>query len=165
MDNKIKKNLPSQFNCTICVIGLGYVGLPLAVEFAKMKHCLISGEELNRRIIGFDLSEKRIKELTIGDDITKEISAEDLKYLKKIDFSFNVNCLKDAEIYIVSVPTPIDKENNPDLSFLEKASEMIGLTLPKRPADSLPIIIYEILDCKIVCIWITPIVSFFLLFL
>ena len=78
---KIKNisNLPIIENCTICIVGLGYVGLPLAIEFSKIKTCLRTGKKLKRDIIGFDLNRKRIEELKLGLDTTKETEEKDLK--------------------------------------------------------------------------------------
>lgn len=111
----------------ICVIGLGYVGLPLAVEFGK-----------SRSVIGFDNNPKRIKELNQGIDLTKECSKENLLNSSHLKFSCHENDLKDAEIYIVTVPTPIDASNNPDLAMLKNASETVGRFLSEGN-----IVIYE----------------------
>jgi len=119
----------------ITVIGLGYVGLPLAVEFAK-KYI----------VVGFDINERRVAELNNGHDGTLEIDDEDLKkVLFKKDserdglmISSNINDIKDSNIYIVTVPTPIDKYKRPDLTPLIKASETIGKVISKGD-----IIIYE----------------------
>ena len=114
----------------IAVIGLGYVGLPLAVEFAQ-----------KYPTIGFDISQSRIEELNSGYDRTLEIEGD---YLAKVnnEFSFkvtsNIQEIKDCNIYIVTVPTPIDKNKRPDLSPLIKASESIGKVLKKDD-----IVIYE----------------------
>ena len=112
---------------TIAVIGLGYVGLPLAVEFGKFK-----------RTIGFDINTKRISELRDGIDKTLEVDSEDLLNSGKLKFSSEVNDLKSADIYIVTVPTPIDKHKKPDLKPLLNASKMIGNVINKGN-----IIIYE----------------------
>lgn len=99
----------------IAIIGLGYVGLPLAVEFGKTTNT-----------IGFDISEDRINALRQGHDATLEISSEELKSTQKLSFSNNSNDLADADIYIVTVPTPIDSHHRPNLSPLQQASELIG---------------------------------------
>jgi UDP-N-acetyl-D-galactosamine dehydrogenase len=111
----------------IAVIGLGYVGLPLAVEFGK-----------NRKVIGFDINKKRIEELEDGQDFTLEISQEELKNAKKLEFSSDVNFLESAQIFIITVPTPIDEAKRPNLTPLVKASEMVGKVLNKGD-----IVIYE----------------------
>ena len=79
-----KKNYPDLYNCSVTVSGLGYVGLPLAVEFAKREKCNITGKSLSRKVIGFDTDKERIKELKKGFDRTGEISKE---VLSKINFS------------------------------------------------------------------------------
>lgn len=105
----------------IAVIGLGYVGLPLAVEFSK------AGYE----VVGFDIAQWRVDELNGGNDRTLETSDEDLKLAidKSIVFSTDVESLKSCNIYIVTVPTPIDKHKKPDLTPLLKASETVGKVL------------------------------------
>tara|TARA_B100000965_G_C19586744_1_gene756100 strand:+ start:59 stop:1330 length:1272 start_codon:yes stop_codon:yes gene_type:complete len=99
----------------IAVIGLGYVGLPLAVEFGKYYQTL-----------GFDIDEKRIEEIKTGLDRTKELSFKELKKPNKISFTCDANELKNANIYIVTVPTPINKNKSPDLRPLKKASKLVG---------------------------------------
>ena len=120
----------------IAVIGLGYVGLPLAIEYGK-----------KYRVIGFDVNQARVAELERGEDHTKEADLVGMKQArdayastKKIGLtlSSNVEDLKQVNTYIVSVPTPIDRFNNPDLTPLLKASETIGKTLNKGD-----IVIYE----------------------
>lgn len=112
---------------TIAIIGLGYVGLPLAVEFGK-----------TRPVIGFDINKKRIAELTGGEDNTLEVSPEELMLAKHLEYSVESSVLNNAQIYIVTVPTPIDNVNRPDLTPLIKASEMVGKSLKKGN-----IVIYE----------------------
>ena len=109
------------------VIGLGYVGLPLAVEFGKKYN-----------VIGFDINEKRIEELKKGVDKTLEVSASELKEAEKLCFTSNLNDLQKVEVFIVTVPTPVDSYNRPDLTPLLKASETVGKTLKKND-----IVIYE----------------------
>jgi UDP-N-acetyl-D-galactosamine dehydrogenase len=118
----------------IAIIGLGYVGLPLAVEFGKKQH-----------VVGFDINTNRVKELKGGFDRTLEISDEDLKNtLDQISESASFKCtthlddIKDCNYYIVTVPTPTDKNNRPDLTPLYKASETVGKVLKKGD-----IVIYE----------------------
>jgi UDP-N-acetyl-D-galactosamine dehydrogenase len=112
---------------TIAVIGLGYVGLPLAVEF---------GKHINT--IGFDIDDNRIKELAEGHDKTLEVDAEGLKAASKLSYTANPADLAKANVYIVTVPTPIDQHKNPDLTPLRKASELIG-----RYLSANDIVIYE----------------------
>lgn len=111
----------------IGIIGLGYVGLPLAVEFGK-KH----------KTIGFDINQHRVNELKEGHDFTLEVSSEELAYSPFISYSSTVKELETCNIYIVTVPTPIDKHKQPDLTPLIKASEMLGSVLNKND-----IVIYE----------------------
>ena len=99
----------------IAIIGLGYVGLPLAVEFSK-----------KFPVTGYDINEKRISELRRGYDATKEITSAEISEAKNLTFSCNVEDLRDANVYIVTVPTPIDNHKQPDLSLLIKACELIG---------------------------------------
>jgi UDP-N-acetyl-D-galactosamine dehydrogenase len=111
----------------IGVIGLGYVGLPLAVEFGKTIDTT-----------GFDISESRIKELEAGHDRTLEVEGGDLKKAVKLTYTSNVKDLKSCNYYIVTVPTPIDKNKRPDLTPLIRASETVGRVLSKGD-----IVIYE----------------------
>jgi UDP-N-acetyl-D-galactosamine dehydrogenase len=120
---KVKKT-----NKRIAIIGLGYVGLPLAVEFSKR----------GLDIIGFDINQVRIDELISGKDHTLEISSKELKEAKKLDFTSDLNGIASAEIYIVTVPTPITEAKAPDLTPLVKASEAVGSILKKGD-----IVIYE----------------------
>ena len=100
----------------ISIIGLGYVGLPLAVAFAK-----------KYKVIGFDINNKRIEELRNNYDRTLEVSEEELKEVKgNIKYTSNLEDLKEASIHIVTVPTPIDKYKNPDLRPLIMASRSVG---------------------------------------
>ncbi len=111
----------------IAVIGLGYVGLPLAVEFGK-----------KRSVTGFDISEKRVNELKQGNDYTLETSSTELAEAKFLNFTTNVDDLRQCNCFIVTVPTPIDEHNRPDLTPLIKASETVGKVL--KASD---IVIYE----------------------
>lgn len=104
----------------VCVIGLGYVGLPLAVEFGK-----------NIDTLGFDINQSRVDELLSGHDSTLEVSDSELKSATKLVYSSTQNDLAECNIYIVTVPTPIDENKAPDLTPLQKASEMIGKYLTR----------------------------------
>jgi UDP-N-acetyl-D-galactosamine dehydrogenase len=104
----------------IAVIGLGYVGLPLAVEFGR-----------KFKTIGFDIHAKRIDELRANYDRTLEVSSEELQSVDDITFSSNVEDIKKADIFIVTVPTPVDNHNNPDLTPVRKASETVASVLKK----------------------------------
>ncbi|TMM47081.1 Vi polysaccharide biosynthesis UDP-N-acetylglucosamine C-6 dehydrogenase TviB [Colwellia ponticola] len=114
-------------NIKLGIIGLGYVGLPLAVEFGKKYPTL-----------GFDINTKRVEELKQGHDFTLEVAAEELADSAFITYSSNVDDLKDCNIYIVTVPTPIDKHKQPDLTPLVKASAMLAKVINKGD-----IVIYE----------------------
>lgn len=114
-------------NKTVAIIGLGYVGLPLAVEFGK-----------TRSVIGFDINKKRIFELRAGEDHTLEVTPDDLKSAVKLSYTDDIDILRTASAFIVTVPTPIDQANRPDLTPLLKASETIGKVLKKGD-----IVIYE----------------------
>ncbi|XOJ28793.1 Vi polysaccharide biosynthesis UDP-N-acetylglucosamine C-6 dehydrogenase TviB [Paracoccus sp. SJTW-4] len=114
-------------NKVLAVIGLGYVGLPLAVEFGK-----------RRKVIGFDIKEDRIEELRTGTDRTLEVPAEELAEGKHLRFTSDPEALREARIFIVTVPTPIDVHKRPDLTPLLRASETVGQAL--KPGD---IVIYE----------------------
>ena len=112
---------------TLAIIGLGYVGLPLAVEFGK-----------KYPVIGFDIDKIRIDELKGGYDRTLEVERESLISATKLSFTASLKKLKAAQIYIITVPTPIDKFNKPDLTPLKKASQSVGSVLKKGD-----IVIYE----------------------
>lgn len=111
----------------LAIVGLGYVGLPLAVEFGKY-----------RSVVGFDITESRIEALKEGHDSTLEVSDDELLSAKFLGFSSDVNELETCNVFVVTVPTPIDKYNQPDLTPLIKASESIGKVLKKGN-----IVIYE----------------------
>lgn len=119
--------LNSLSDAKIAIIGLGYVGLPLAVEFGKKYQTL-----------GFDINQARIDELKSGTDNTLEVSDEELSATKELSFSCTVEELKNSNIYIITVPTPIDEHKQPDLTPLVKASEMLGKVVNKGD-----ILIYE----------------------
>ena len=102
-------------NIKIAVIGLGYVGLPLAVELGK-----------KYSVTGFDINSNRIKELNNGNDSTLELEEDDIFQAKNLKFTSNKSDISDANFYIVTVPTPIDELNSPDLSIIIKATEMLG---------------------------------------
>lgn len=114
-------------NLKLAIIGLGYVGLPLALEFAK-----------KRKLIGFDINKKRIQELNAGVDKNLEFNKNKLEKLKKIKFTYKEKDLKNANFFIITVPTPIDKYKKPDLSPLIKASKIVGNVI--KEGD---IIVYE----------------------
>lgn len=111
----------------IAIIGLGYVGLPLAFEFAK-----------HFPVIGFDCSLERIDALISGFDVTLEFSQEELKTAIALTYSADIKSIEDCNIYIITVPTPVDKYKNPDIKFLLDATRTVGRLLKKGD-----IVIYE----------------------
>ncbi len=111
----------------IAIIGLGYVGLPLAVEFGKHKPT-----------IGFDINENRILELKNGHDHTLEVTSDELKYVQYLSYTANIEDLQNSNFFIVTVPTPIDDFKQPDLTPLIKASQSIAKVLKKGD-----IVVYE----------------------
>lgn len=112
---------------TIAVIGLGYVGLPLAVEFGK-----------TRKVIGYDINQERVAELHAGIDRTNEVEPDELATAKFLKYTTRLDDISEAQIFIITVPTPVDQYKNPDLTPLIKASEMVGSVLKKGD-----IVIYE----------------------
>jgi UDP-N-acetyl-D-galactosamine dehydrogenase len=120
-------NLPTIETTKLAVIGLGYVGLPLAVEFGKKYSTL-----------GFDINEARLQELKNGHDSTLEVENEELAQATKLNYSNQIADLKACNVFIVTVPTPINKNKQPDLTPLIKASETIGKALKKGD-----VVIYE----------------------
>lgn len=111
----------------IAIIGLGYVGLPLAVAFGE-----------RREVVGFDINTKRIAELKNGEDFTREVSLEEMAAADRLSFADSLDDIADCTIFIVTVPTPIDDFKTPDLTPLVKASESVGKVL--KVGD---IVIYE----------------------
>ncbi len=114
-------------NAKIAIIGLGYVGLPLAVEFGK-----------KFPTIGFDINNERVEELKGGSDFTLECAPEELAEATQLEYTTDISKLQTANCYIVTVPTPVDSSNRPDLSPLIKASETVGKVISKGD-----IVIYE----------------------
>ncbi len=104
----------------IAIIGLGYVGLPLAVEFGKHKPT-----------IGFDINTDRIQELKSGHDHTLEVTSDELKHVHQLSYTADIEDLKTANFFIVTVPTPIDDFKQPDLTPLVKASQSIAKVLKR----------------------------------
>lgn len=114
-------------NAVVGIIGLGYVGLPLAVEFGK-----------KRTTVGFDIKSSRVAELENGRDSTLEVDSDDLAASTHLTCTSNVDDLRNCHVFIVTVPTPTDKANRPDLTPLEKASVVVGQVMEKGA-----IVIYE----------------------
>ena len=118
----------NQSNTKIAIIGLGYVGLPLATEFAK-----------KYKVIGFDINQSRIDELEKNNDSTIEIKSENISSVRdNLNFTSNINDIKKCNIYIVCIPTPIDQFNKPNLEPLILSSKSVGAVIKKGD-----IIIYE----------------------
>jgi len=146
MGSELPKPFPPLPTCTVVVIGLGYVGLPLAVEFAKVKTCLRTVSALRRRVIGFDVNIQRLDELRQGHDRTNEISPEELQAATGLQLTADPAALANADVFIVTVPTPIDSAKRPDLTPLEIASVTVGKALKLRAArgvNTTPLVIYE----------------------
>ena len=122
-----KQTIPGLRNCRIGVIGLGYVGLPLAVEFGK-----------HYDTTGFDIREERIAELRRGRDHTLETEPRELRAAKRLRFTADLKELKRCRVFLVTVPTPIDEHKQPDLTPLERASDSVGKVLKRGD-----VVIYE----------------------
>ena len=124
---RAKPKLPNRRIVRVCIVGLGYVGLPLAVEFGK-----------HFDTIGFDVKGGRIEELRNGHDSTREVSAEELAASERLSFTTNLSDLKRCSVFIVTVPTPIDEYKRPDLRPLVAASTSVGKVLKKGD-----VVVYE----------------------
>ena len=111
----------------IGIIGLGYVGLPLSVAFSK-----------KNLIVGYDVDKRRINDLKLGLDQTGEVSKKEILRLKKINFTSNDYDLSDCNIYIITVPTPVDNNKKPNLNYLLKATKTVSKFLKKND-----LVIYE----------------------
>jgi UDP-N-acetyl-D-galactosamine dehydrogenase len=107
-------------DAVVAVVGLGYVGLPLAVEFGK-----------RRRTVGYDRSRERVEAIARGEDRTGELSAEELRSAKRLKVTADASALREADIVIVAVPTPVDEAKQPDLTLLVEASRTVGANLKR----------------------------------
>ncbi|MCU0761177.1 MAG: Vi polysaccharide biosynthesis UDP-N-acetylglucosamine C-6 dehydrogenase TviB, partial [Steroidobacteraceae bacterium] len=114
-------------NLKVGVVGLGYVGLPLAVEFGR-----------HFATVGFDIKDERIRQLKAGRDVTLEVSRRELAAAQFLNYSNDLRDLEKCRVYIVTVPTPIDQYNRPDLTPLVKSSESVGKVLKKGD-----VVVYE----------------------
>lgn len=141
---------PDLINCRVAILGLGYVGLPLALGISKSKICYRTNSPLKRKVIGFDINLQRIEELKKGIDRTRETNSSDLLDSDNLIFTSSTDDLQNVDVFIVTVPTPIDNVKRPDLSLLISASKTIGEAINKRSQKfasrdlyKAPIIIYE----------------------
>ncbi len=105
----------------ISIIGLGYVGLPLAIAFSK-----------KFEVVGYDINSKRVKDLINGKDVFNDLKVKNLKKNKKLNLTSNLKDIEDLDYYIVTVPTPVNKNNNPDLRSLISASKIVGKSIKKK---------------------------------
>jgi UDP-N-acetyl-D-galactosamine dehydrogenase len=117
--------------CRVGIVGLGYVGLPLAVEFGR-----------HFDTVGFDVKPKRIRELKVGRDSTREASPQELRSASRLQFTTRLQDLKACGVMVVTVPTPIDEFKRPELTPLMRASESIGKVLKKGD-----VVVYESTVC------------------
>tara|TARA_B100000212_G_scaffold335314_1_gene307114 strand:+ start:8085 stop:9422 length:1338 start_codon:yes stop_codon:yes gene_type:complete len=135
-----KRELPNLENLKLAIIGLGYVGLPLAVAFAKD----FNKEKNSSSIIGFDKSKNRIDQLLNGHDATGEILQNEINELKNITFTTDENDLLEVDIFIISVPTPVDESNKPDLKTLKKATQTIANVIKSAiPFKKRKVVVFE----------------------
>ncbi len=118
---RVKGKVTKSDNNKIAIIGLGYVGLPLAIEFSK-----------NSTVLGFDISEDRIAGLKAGQDVTLEVSENELNECKDLKYSSDPSDLRDCTTFIVTVPTPIDDVKKPNLSHLKMAATLVGSAMPEN---------------------------------
>ena len=109
----------------ICILGLGYVGLPLAVEFGKKTD-----------VVGFDINKKRVNELEKGLDSTLETSTFEIEQAINLSFTTSIKDISDCNIYIVTVPTPIDENKKPNLKPLKRCSETVAKVLNTQSINS-----------------------------
>ena len=144
-----KMKFPDIYNTKIAILGIGYVGLPLAMEFAYRKSCLRTNKPIKRSIFAFDTNKSRINQLKRLFDNTNEFSKSELAEAKNIEFTSNLDNIISADIFIITVPTPINKFNKPDLDLVKKASSDIGYIFKKKfenienKINNFPIVIYE----------------------
>ncbi len=131
------RKIPDIEKCKICIIGLGYVGLPLAIEFSKQqKDDEFISKNINRKVIGFDIDIERVTELNNFTDRTREVKIGLLKNLKNLQFSYKEDEIADSDVFIVTVPSPIDNSKNPDLSFLKSAIYLITRALKSEKGNN-----------------------------
>ena len=135
---------PDLENCIIAIIGLGYVGLPLAVEFSIKQKSKKHSYLLDRKVIGYDINNQRIQQLEQGLDLTGEVSKEKIKSAENLLLTCDSKSLSKADVFIITVPTPIDSNNMPNLKYLEEASNLVGEVIFERSnfKDTIPTVIY-----------------------
>ena len=138
MNNQL---LPDINNCSIAVIGLGYVGLPLALEIAKRNFCLLSKKKIYRKVVAFDIDTQRIEQLEKGIDRNNIYSKKNLEISQNIKYSSEKGLIKDCDVFIITVPTPINKNNEPYLNFLREASILVGDVIKNKNKNQ--IVIFE----------------------
>ena len=132
--------LPKLTKCNITILGLGYVGLPLTVELAlKVK----ASNTYNFEINGFDVNKERLEQLVEGYDKTKEIAKNILKKLNNINYTNNIEDIYESDVFIITVPTPINESKQPNLNPLKEATITVGKALKQRTKKEIPVIIYE----------------------
>ncbi|MBO8230561.1 Vi polysaccharide biosynthesis protein VipA/TviB [Prochlorococcus marinus str. MU1404] len=141
---------PDLNKCVVAIIGLGYVGLPLLVALAQNKDNEIEFRNIHRKIIGFDINEERLEELKKGIDRTNEITKNELKNSNIFKLTNKIEDITQADIFIITVPTPIDENKKPDLKALKSASMTVAKALKLRAqkqdiktTKKIPIVIYE----------------------
>jgi len=137
---------PPLYTCTVGVVGLGYVGLPLAVEFSRTSLCVRTHETLARHVVAFDINTQRLSELATGFDRTREVPTQILNDAESLQFTNDISKLALCDVFIVSVPTPVDSAKIPDLQPLQSATKTVGQALKIRshlPVTTCPIVIFE----------------------
>jgi len=136
--------LPKLEKCSVAIIGLGYVGLPLALRIAKNNTCLLSKKKLERFVIGYDINKRRIEELEKGIDRNKIFSIEKIQKVKNIKFLSDKNLVSNIDVFIITVPTPINSINEPNLFYIKEACKMVGELIKENNKGKInPIIIFE----------------------
>ena len=138
-----KSSLPQLYNCSVGLIGLGYVGLPLAIEIAKNDSCILKSKPIERIVFAYDINKIRINELNQGIDRNNIFSKNELINNKNITFTSDTELLRNIDVYIITVPTPITENKQPDLFFIKEASKLVALAIKKRTKKINPIIIFE----------------------
>ena len=134
---------PSINGCNIAILGLGYVGLPLAIEFAKSKDKISSG--VKGKVYGFDIDQTRINQLNEACDVTNEIEENQLLQRKYLEFTSDSDFLEICDVFVVTVPTPLTENNQPDFNALINASKMIGKAMKEGALkrNKVPFVIFE----------------------